>query len=696
MSAQPDTAAGAAAKPGISRPKVLGVFALSMINVAAVLSLRNLPSMAEYGWASIFWIALGTILFLLPLAAVGAELATALPESTGIYDWVREAQGHEPGFIAIWAEWIENVVWFPTVMSFVSASLAYALVPSLADNKLYLFITMVSIFWLITLANCYGERWSSAISTFGVIAGTLIPAVVIIGLGVGWLVSGRASAAPIHGIRSFFPASLNISTMVLVASVVLMFAGMEMAGFHARDTKNPKRDFPRAMAISAAIIFVATVLPTIAISVVVPQAKINLVSGLVQAFSDFFQQFHVAWLTRPTSALVFIGSIALVSTWVIGQAKGMQGPTRDGLLPGIWGRENKRGVPVGVIVLQGILATLFSVAFLLVPGVNGAYWILSALTTQVLCIMYALVFTSAIRLRYTKPDLERPYRIPGGHLGIWLVAGAGAGAVAFAFILGFIPPSQITTISSGAFPIVMVIGTVVLIAPVFVFYHYRRRPIRKPAQPNPATVVAPIRLPSHERTTTRVVPAAPRARHRRGRTVARRRGHHDPAHAPPRRETPNALAHPRPHRRVRHRRRTRLGPVPEPVQQDRRLPHGNRVHPQATRPPRLQQRKRSGQPPPRRPDRRHLRARLPNVPVSRQRRERSHRLPIQLLRRPRQRSPRVHRWPRPRSRLRPPGKPLDVRPLPHHPQRPTKRHRRPTHPQRPQSNRRELTNPRRS
>ena len=72
MNAQPDpgTATPAAA---VSRPKILGLFfALSMINVAAVLSLRNVSSMAEYGWSSIFWILLGLILFLLPLAFVGA------------------------------------------------------------------------------------------------------------------------------------------------------------------------------------------------------------------------------------------------------------------------------------------------------------------------------------------------------------------------------------------------------------------------------------------------------------------------------------------------------------------------------------------------------------------------------------------------------------------------------------------------
>jgi glutamate:GABA antiporter len=474
----------------VLRPKVLGVFALAMISVAAVLSLRNVSSMAEYGWESIFWILLGTVLFLLPLSFVGAELATSVPESTGVYDWVRAGEGEEPGFVAIWAEWVENVVWFPTVMSFVSATLAFVFVPGLAANKYWLFFTMVGIFWVITLVNTFGERWSSAISTFGVIVGTLVPALMLTALGIGWLATGHKSAAPIHGASSFFPHSWNLSALAMVATVILMFAGMEMAGFHALDMKNPRRDYPRASGIAAAIILAFTVLPTLAIAVVVPRAKISLVSGLVQAFQYFYSELHIGWMTRPTCALLFIGSVALVSTWVIGPAKGMQGPTRDRLLPEIWGRQNKHGVPVAVITLQAILMTIFSAAFLLVPGVNGAYWILSALTTEVLCIMYALIFTSVIRLRYTDPQRERPYQIPGGHIGLWVNAGGGLLAVSFAFILGFVPPSQITTISAGAYPIVMAAGTVLLIAPVFFFYHRRRQPVRATTSERPTRAPA--------------------------------------------------------------------------------------------------------------------------------------------------------------------------------------------------------------
>ena len=56
--------------------KVLGLFALAMINVAAVLSIRNFPSMAVYGWSCIGWYIIGAILFLIPISLAGAELAS--------------------------------------------------------------------------------------------------------------------------------------------------------------------------------------------------------------------------------------------------------------------------------------------------------------------------------------------------------------------------------------------------------------------------------------------------------------------------------------------------------------------------------------------------------------------------------------------------------------------------------------------
>ena len=90
--------------------KKLGAFTLGSISVAAVLSVRNFPSMAPFGWSLIFWYLLGTIAFLIPAALVGAELATGGPKEGGIYAWVSEAFGPTIGSISIWAVFAQNLV----------------------------------------------------------------------------------------------------------------------------------------------------------------------------------------------------------------------------------------------------------------------------------------------------------------------------------------------------------------------------------------------------------------------------------------------------------------------------------------------------------------------------------------------------------------------------------------------------------
>ena len=100
----------------------MGVFTLAMLNVAAVLSIRNLPSQAEYGWSIIFYITAASICFFLPSALVSAELASAWPEDGGVYQWVKEAFGPKWGFVAIAMQWVENLPWFPAVLTFAWAS----------------------------------------------------------------------------------------------------------------------------------------------------------------------------------------------------------------------------------------------------------------------------------------------------------------------------------------------------------------------------------------------------------------------------------------------------------------------------------------------------------------------------------------------------------------------------------------------
>jgi len=62
-----------------------------------------------------------------------------------------------------------------------------------------------------------------------------------------------------------------------------------MAGFHAKEMRSPRRDYPRAIFIAAALIIGVSIVATLAIAFVVPQAKLSLVAGLMQAFDAFFK-----------------------------------------------------------------------------------------------------------------------------------------------------------------------------------------------------------------------------------------------------------------------------------------------------------------------------------------------------------------------------------------------------------------------
>lgn len=455
--------------------RVLGTGSVILVSVAAVLTLRNLPSVAEYGWSSIFYNVLGALLFFVPLALVVAELGTGWPEAGGLYAWVKRGFGERSGFLAVWFDFIENVPSFPVVLSFTAATLAYVVDPTLAADKTYLVIAMLTIFWAMTAANVFGMRWSARLNNPSVVVGTLIPGALLIVLGAYWLAAGRHSQIPFHSSK-LVPNLGNLSNMVFFVAVMLAFAGMEMAGFHAKETRNPGRTIPRAFLIASVLIIGGYTLATLPVALVVPQAKISLVAGVLQAFEAFFGAIGLgSWATRVMALLVGLGSLALISAWLLGPAKGLYATEQAGDLPPELQYVNRRHVPVAILVCEAALSSLFALLFLFVPTVNTGYWMLTALTTQLILMMYMQVFASAIRLRYTEPDAQRPYRIPGGKPGIWIVGGTGLIGCVFGFVLGFVPPTGIKHWPTPAYVAAMVIGIVITSAPPFIIERVKKR-----------------------------------------------------------------------------------------------------------------------------------------------------------------------------------------------------------------------------
>lgn len=450
-----------------SRKKVLSIFSLVMINVIAVDSLRTLPISAKLGFSLISYYILAAVAFFIPVALVAAELATAYPNTGGIYIWVREAFGKRAGFITIWLQWIYNVVWYPTILAFIAATLAYLFSPDMANNKAYLLVTVLGLFWIFTLLNCFGMRLSSLVSTLGAIFGTIIPIVGIIILGIIWLIDGKPIADGFS--TSWLPDLSSFSNLSLFPVVLFGLIGMEMSAVHADDVRNPQTDYPKAILYSTILIFATLVLGSLAIVIVISNKQLSVVTGLIEAYVAFFQAYNMPWMTSIIIFLIIFGGLSGVSAWIIGPTKGLMVSAQDGSLPASLAKVNRFNAPVRILILQGVVFTLLSSIFILFDSINAAYWALSDLSSQMALLAYIFMFAAAIRLRYSQPDRPRTYTIPGGNIVMWIVSGLGICCCAIALLIGFVPPSQIPIENKLAYELFLFGGIMLFVLIPWIF-----------------------------------------------------------------------------------------------------------------------------------------------------------------------------------------------------------------------------------
>lgn len=453
--------------------RVLSIFVLAMLNVSMMASLRNLPLVADYGLSSIVFFVIVGICFLLPSALVSAELATGWPKTGGVYIWIREALGDRWGFFGIWMQWVHNVAWYPAILSFVAATIAYVFNPSWAENKAFVLSVILISFWGMTLANYLGIKTSSWFSAIGVIVGTIVPGAIIILLGIFWMGLGR----PMHidfTLKALSPDLSSISNLVFLAGLFLAFGGLEVSAVHAADVKDPQKNYPRSIILAALITFVLVMLGAIAIAIVIPREQISLVSGLMEAYKIFFEEFNISWLLKATGILLVIGAVAEVNAWIAGPIKGIYATSIHGNLPPVFQNLNKHEMPTHLLFAQAVIVTISSLVFLNMPTLSSGFWILTALSAQTYLLMYLLMFIAAIRLRYTKPHVPRTYRIPYKHHGMWLLSGLGILASLFGFLIAFVPPLSLNIGSLFFYELFLIGGNLIMIIIPLWIYQARK------------------------------------------------------------------------------------------------------------------------------------------------------------------------------------------------------------------------------
>ena len=469
----------------------ISVATLAIMNITAVVSLRGLPSEATYGLASAFYYRFAAIVFLIPTAMVAAELAAMFSDKQGgVFRWVGEAFGPRAGFLAIWLQWIESTIWYPTVLTFGAVSFAYigmngASDAALASNKIFTLVTVLAIYWIATFIAMKGIGWVGKISKWGGLIGTIIPAGLLIVLGIIYIATGGHNYMDMQ--QSFIPDLTKLDNLVLASSIFLFYAGMEMMGVHVMDINNPSRNYPKAIIIGSLATVCIFVLGTFALGVIIPAKDINLTQSLLIGFDNFFRYFHIPWAGSVIAVALMLGVLASVLTWVAGPSKGIFTVGKAGYLPPFFQKSNRHGVQRNILLVQGGIVTLLSLLFVVMPSVQSFYQILSQLTILLYLIMYMLMFAAAIVLRYKMKDAERPFRLGKGNALMWILGVVGFSGSLLAFVLSFIPPGQINTGSNTVWYTVLIAGCIIMVIIPFIIYA-----LRKPSWRDPSSEFAPF------------------------------------------------------------------------------------------------------------------------------------------------------------------------------------------------------------
>ena len=457
---------------------------LALMTAAAVISLRGLPMMAQEEMTMFFYIGFATFLFLIPAALVAAELGSAFAaEGGGVYTWVKEAFNKRMGFTAIFLQWIQNVVWYPTVLGFAAACIAYMVgKPELSQDGVYVGVFAIVMYWLATLLTFMGTSFISKITSQGFLIGTVLPGVIIIIVALVWVMGGNpvsfehipdtvsqiVNVEAGHAHPRFFPHMTGMSDIAFLAGILLLFAGVEVHAVHAQELKNPQRQFPAAVLLAALISFVLFTFGSLAVAIVAPYKTINLQSGVLETFHDVFAHYNVSWLTNVMGLLTAFGALAGVMSWISGPSRGLLWTAKEGLLPDFMKKTNNNGVQINILLLQGAIVTVLSSLYIVMKDVSVAFFLLTALTIGVYLVMYMMMYLAGIKLRYTQPDLPRGYKVPGGKAGMWIVAGVGFLAVVFSFIVTFFPPSQLPVGSPAFYTGLVTVGTAFFVIIPFV------------------------------------------------------------------------------------------------------------------------------------------------------------------------------------------------------------------------------------
>lgn len=373
--------------------------------------------LAPYGWMGLAAWAV-VIPGALILAAVISRLIAARPGATGAAAIIGETLGPLPGVLISWSYWVG--IWSANAI-IAQTAIRYLAVfePKLASSDITLAFWSIVLIWLLTLLNLAGAK---AAGRFQVVTTLLklLPLLAVIVIGAQILAFGEggrpATVMPPAKISDLTPA-LALAFYALV--------GFEAAGVAAERVKDPARNIGRATMLGVALtgVFYLLVCASIMFGIPTEQA-----ANSPAPVALFVETYWGHWASLGVAAFAVIATVGCLNGWILVQGEVPLSMARAGQLPKALAVTNSRDVPVRLLVLASVCASVLLASSANAEG--GLLGFMLNLTAAATLWLYIGSCLAAIRMR-----VGVGLAFAGLAFSIWALVGSGTSAALLSILL---------------------------------------------------------------------------------------------------------------------------------------------------------------------------------------------------------------------------------------------------------------------
>src|ERR1700686_3801175 len=353
-----------------------------------------------------------------------AELGSMIPEAGGEYAYLRRGFGPVYGFVF---GWMHSIVGRPSSLASIAAGMmrflsfllpgialplftVHIAIPGLAGwIKPYDFVFTraqpLAVVWLLIMTgvNYLGVRLGGAVQIFLTTIKITSVAVVI---GVAFFAPASTQAS---GAQPFWPAAgmgggtIFSAFLAALAAALWAYDGWEDLNLVGSEVENPQKNFPRALVGRRSLVGLIYFLFSAAFLKVLPfdavAASPHIASDVVQHVAG---PIAAAWIT----VAMVVSALGSMNSSVLSGARPTYAMARDGIFFKIAdGVHPKYRTPARALIFQCVLASLMAL--------TGTFEELTNLFIFAAWIFYGLAVVALFRLRWTEPDMPRPYRCWG-------------------------------------------------------------------------------------------------------------------------------------------------------------------------------------------------------------------------------------------------------------------------------------------